>query len=344
MLNLSSGEARWNPFEALGIRQDCPSASELASGQDELGLSGLRDAYCRAVLGGTLRSLRQHDFDVLITNGAKEALWTIGATLAEPQRGVLMPRVGWPGYGRVAKGLGLRSWYYDVAHRSSYVAELARARPALLVVNSPHNPSGHELGAGARAELQRIASSVGCELVFDDTLRSFGRRAVERARLWPQKAGLASALRVDSVSKWLGMPGLRVGFVVGPRARLLELARYRDQISSGVSSLAQAWVAKVLAHPGLPAVLGARLKKLRSAACQTAAWLRSVNCQLDGEFPLYAWARPADPTALVDGVLSLADLKLEVADGALFGAPGWFRLCPHNSPSLRALLHGCSEA
>src|SRR6187431_314553 len=80
MLNLTSGEARWNPFAALGIPPESFSDSELDGGTDELGFSTLRDAYCRVALGATLEELREHGLDVLITNGAKEAFWVISAT------------------------------------------------------------------------------------------------------------------------------------------------------------------------------------------------------------------------------------------------------------------------
>ena len=338
MLNLTSGEARWNPFAALGIPPESFSDSELDGGTDELGFSTLRDAYCRVALGATLEELREHGLDVLITNGAKEAFWVISATLRSRQRGLLLPQVAWPGYGQVATGLGLRAVHYDFSRPVSGIARMTCGGPALLLVNSPHNPSGFELRADDRAELERAAASGNCELVFDETLRTFGTHAGVELGLGQKLRGLGGALRIDSVSKWLGTPGLRVGFVTGARTRLLELAQYRDRVSSGVCSLAQAAVAKVLHHPSLSATLAVRLRGLRSTAAQLAALLRAARCELAGDFPLYTWARPEDPRALSKGVLTLPGCQVEVADGARFGAPGWFRSCPHGSSSIIASL------
>jgi aspartate/methionine/tyrosine aminotransferase len=337
-LNLSSGEAGWNPFAELGIPPESFSDSELDGASDELGFSTLRDAYCRVALGATLDELREHGLDILITHGAKEAFWTISATLRNPQRGLLLPQVAWPGYGQVATGLGLPAVHYDFSRPASSVARMTRGGPALLLVNSPHNPSGFELQSDDRAQLERAAASSNCELVFDETLRTFGSHVSAERRLGQKLRRLAGALRIDSVSKWLGMPGLRVGFVTGARTRLLELAQYRDRVSSGVCSLAQAAVAKVLHHPSLQAALAVRLRGLRSTAAQLAALLRAARCELAGDFPLYAWARPEDPRALSNGVLTLPGCQIEVADGARFGAPGWFRSCPHGSSSIIASL------
>jgi aspartate/methionine/tyrosine aminotransferase len=215
---------------------------------------------------------------------------------------------------------------------------MTREGPALLLVNSPHNPSGFELQSDDRAELERAAASSDCELVFDETLRTFGSQAGAEPELGPKLHALAGPLRIDSVSKWLGMPGLRVGFVTGARTRLLELAQYRDRVSSGVCGLAQAAVTKVLRHPGLRAALAHRLCGLRSSAAQLTALLRATRCELAGDFPLYAWARPEDSRALSNGVLTLPGCQVEVADGARFGAPGWFRSCPHGSSSIIASL------
>jgi aspartate/methionine/tyrosine aminotransferase len=338
MMDLASGEALWDPFRALELMPNELSAGAYAGLHDEMGMASLRDVYCRTALGCSLAHLQSEGFDVLITNGAKEALWVAFAVLVRDHGSVLMPHVAWRGYRNILEWLGLRAIHYDPARPETSIARLPKSRTGVLLLNYPHNPTCAELSNHDADAIREESLKARCPLIFDDTLRVFSRRPRARTLSIDRLHGYRHAIRVDSASKWLGIPGVRVGFAIGARNTLRCLARYRDHLSSGVSVVSQTAVERVLGHPALASALEARLRHLRALTRRVTAFLKGEGCRIDGSLPLYVWARPGRRGTVRDGALRIGGLHARVGDGANLGAPGWFRLCPHNAPELGPFL------
>ena len=105
-----------------------------------------------------------------------------------------------------------------------------------------HNPTGVTLGADQRAALLALADRHGFLVVFDDPYRDLGVRGpVVEPDPHP------NAIHLRSVSKVLS-PGLRVGWMIGPRSVVTAVERAKQAADLHTSSLSQA-----IAHAALTA-------------------------------------------------------------------------------------------
>jgi aspartate/methionine/tyrosine aminotransferase len=196
--------------ELLGIPVVYPSAA---------GCEELRRAI--AELEGTSPE------DVQIVTGAQEGLLAIFFTAAEPGANVILPHPGFPPFTAVPKGFGLEVRHYFLRPENRFqidiaeVMRLADARTALLLVNSPHNPSGMVLSEADRQALHDFCAERGIQFICDQVFHPiyYGARA-------PTAATLPSATVVGDLSKALCLTGLRVGWIVDRNHDRLE--RYRD--------------------------------------------------------------------------------------------------------------------
>src|SRR5436853_6172614 len=83
--------------------------------------------------------------------GASEALLILFFRAAEPGANVVLPNPGFPANTALAKSLGLAIRYYSLRAENRFrvdldeVRKLVDADTRMLLVNSPHNPTGSVL-------------------------------------------------------------------------------------------------------------------------------------------------------------------------------------------------------
>jgi len=130
--------------------------------------------------GGT--SLRQAIGDmhnvpaeqVLVVAGGSEALLHLFFLAAEPGANVIVPFPGFPPYHALPQSLGLDVRTYRLTRENGYridldeVKRLADASTKLLLVNSPHNPTGATLSDEEMRSLHDFAAERGIQFVSDE--------------------------------------------------------------------------------------------------------------------------------------------------------------------------------
>src|SRR5262249_54483267 len=110
---------------------------------------------------------------VLITTGAQEALWAVFLVAAEPGANVLVPQPGFPPFLEIPRLLGLEVRPYQLRPDAGYRADsddirkLVDGRPRILLVNSPHNPTGAVLSDEELDTFHGIAADARIQLVVD---------------------------------------------------------------------------------------------------------------------------------------------------------------------------------
>jgi len=107
---------------------------------------------------------------------------------------------------------------------------LLRPTTRLVVVNSPHNPTGAMLEPDELRRVYELAESVGAWVLSDEAYRwlavpggsAFAPPMVEQGPL---------GISVGTVSKPFGLPGLRIGWIAAPHALVAECWGARDYVS-----------------------------------------------------------------------------------------------------------------
>ena len=100
-----------------------------------------------------------------------------------------------------------QNWSLDL----DQVAKKIRPNTRVISVNFPNNPTGKILGADEFTQLVQLCDERGIYVFSDEVYRGLER---DTSRTLPQAADLyPNALSLNVVSKSLGLPGLRIGWI-----------------------------------------------------------------------------------------------------------------------------------
>lgn len=125
-----------------------------------------------------------------------------------------------------------RGWAPDLEELSAVVSP----RTKLIAVCNPDNPTGYILTAAEMGAIVDIARRAGAWLLADEVYAGAERLTdVETPTFWGR---YDKVLAMNSMSKAYGLPGLRVGWVVGPADMVEQLWARHDYTSICVTMLA----------------------------------------------------------------------------------------------------------
>lgn len=275
------------------------------------GLPELREA-----IAGWYASQFGLDIDparILVTPGASGALHLVTGVLTEPGRNLLMADPGYPCNRNFVRLFGGQARTIPVGPESGYqldaglVGEHWDQDSFGVLISSPANPTGTRVEA---AELARIDSAVRTRdgtLIVDEIYQHL---------VYDTDPETALALGdhvfvVNSFSKYFGMTGWRLGWVVAPETAVREMEKLAQNIFLAPSTLAQR-AALACFEPATLEILDQRRSAFRERRDFLLPALRalgfSVPVQPQGAFYLYA-----DCSAFSDDAFTLCGRLLEEA-------------------------------
>ncbi len=194
--------------------------------------------------------------DVMVTSGCQQALDLLERVLARPGEAVAVEDPVYPGLRDVFLRGGARVVGIPVGRGGMDLAALARTmerEPVTAIAVTPNfkNPTGETMALEARRELLRLAQRARVAVIENDIYGALRYRGEDLPSLKQlDEAGLV--IQVRSFSK-LAMPGLRVGWVVAPRAVVRRLAEYKQTADLHSDHLSQAVLLRFAASGRLEA-------------------------------------------------------------------------------------------
>jgi 2-aminoadipate transaminase len=262
--------------------------------------------------------------DLIVTNGCQQALDLIQRVLVRPGELVLVEDPVYPGLKNVFLKAGARLEGVPMGPDGLDVEALdriaRRAKPRLLVTTPNfQNPTGATLAAGARRSVLGIVRAAGCVLVENDIygeLRYEGEPAAPIKHL--DETGDTILLR--SFSK-LTFPGLRVGWILGPKPLVARLAEAKQLADLHTDQLSQAALLRFVESGRLDAhrarVLPAGAERLKAVlqACERYLPAGTVFTRPQGGMNL--WVRLPEP-------LDASELLAHAHRRGVSYLPGWY--------------------
>lgn len=198
----------------------------------------------------------------------------------------------------------------------------------LIIVSSPHNPSGVSLDAGTLRGLAGIADRANAHLLVDEVYLDAVNLATGDAGLNPSATEMdGPVITTASLTKSFGLAGLRCGWAVAPPAIVARMHRVRDLVD--VIGSAPSEHLSALAFSQLPS-LKTRTRQLLAANLELARRFAAAHPQLAlAEAPRATVMFPrlagvADTTQFVETLA--ANHGVAVAAGRFFDAPGHVRI------------------
>jgi aspartate/methionine/tyrosine aminotransferase len=166
------------------------------------------------------------DIGVLATSGASEAIALVihdlfDARVVRDGHPIVVPSPGYGAFVGLASLLGLPTRSYNYRPHREWAPDLDELLElskhcAALIVNNPHNPSGHVIPDDILRTIARQLALRDAILIVDEVFRIPDE--TESA------IGLGShVVTIGSLSKIYGLPGLRLGWITANKKRLSRL-------------------------------------------------------------------------------------------------------------------------
>jgi len=165
-----------------------------------------------------------------------------------------------------ARNLGLKTkaWHLRPDHENRrWVADLEElealvsAKTRLIAICNPNNPTGARLDAALLDGICRIADKVGAWVLADEIYQGSDLDGGETPSIWGR---YERALVTNSLSKAYGLPGLRLGWIVGAPGMVDDCWARHDYTTIGPSALSDLIARRALA-PDLRTKLLARTRE-----------------------------------------------------------------------------------
>ena len=190
--------------------------------------------------------------DILITTGAIEANYLLFNALLAPGDEVVSVFPAYQQLYTVPEAIGCTVQTVTLREEDGYrydVDELRRLvtdRTRMIVINTPHNPTGAALSAAECRAVYEIADSVGAYMLADEAYRWI---TVDGVPLPPPMRDLGPrAISVGTLSKPFGIPGLRLGWMAATAEIAARCWSYRDYTSLSPSGLSDYLASLAFAH------------------------------------------------------------------------------------------------
>jgi DNA-binding transcriptional MocR family regulator len=198
--------------------------------------------------------------EILVTTGAQQALALLAKLLVGPGDKVVIEAPTYPGALEVFRDSAAVLRPVPVGDVEALVRTMRAESPAAVyLIPSHQNPTGTVLPALARRRIAGQALSLGIKVIEDEVMAELGFDG-EPAPL--PLAAYAPVLTVGSLSKVV-WGGLRVGWIRGSRALIMQLARIKAVHDLGSNILAQLAAAHLVSD--LDALRAKRVAELRES-------------------------------------------------------------------------------
>ncbi|MFP5318448.1 MAG: pyridoxal phosphate-dependent aminotransferase [Acidimicrobiia bacterium] len=277
---------------------------------------------------------------VLITNGAKQAVYNTFAALLDPGDEVLVPAPFWVTYPeaiRLAGGVPVPvPTDESTGFRASVEAlEAARTpRTKVLLFVSPSNPTGAVYPPAEVEAVGRWAAGNGLWVVTDEIYEHlvYGDATFSSMpALVPELAD--RSVVINGVAKTFAMTGWRVGWMIGPTDVIKAATNLQSHATSNVANVSQrAALAAVTGDMACVATMREAFDRRRRRMHELLSAMPGITC-LEPEGAFYAFPSfekvlggDLGETTLELAANVLEAAKVAVVPGEAFGAPGYCRL------------------
>lgn len=314
-------------FDLAGSNILACTIDDLPGARDAVALDGANDTGYRPLIEAIAARYGVDADRVTTGGGTAGANFFVLAALLEPGDEVLVERPGYDPLLGAARMLGATTARFDRRFEDGYALDPDRVRQALtprtrlIVITSPHNPTGVPVDAAALEEVGRIAERHGAVVMVDEVYKD-----VTGDTSPPAAARGDVFVTTSSLTKSYGLSSLRAGWVIASDRLTYRVRRARDVVDGSGSIVAERLAALAFQH----------LDRLRARAQTRLAANKALADAFLAAHPALEWVPSAgtivfprirgveDAAPFVDRVMT--ERQTALGPGRFFDAPAHFRL------------------
>lgn len=247
----------------------------------------------------------QHRDNVTVTHGAAGANALVYETLINPGDHIISFVPAYQQHYSIPESFGARVEMLQLREEDGYLPDIDRLRAMvtpqtrLIVFSNPNNPTGSLMNRATLQSIVAIAETVGAYVLSDEVYRGID---LEGDGFTTSIVDLyAKGISTGSMSKAYSLAGLRLGWIVGPRAFLRAVTVHRHYNTISVGMLDDLFAAMALEHRG--AILSRNRALLSSNLALLDHWISAE--------PGLSYVKPkSGTTALVKYDLPIPSIDL----------------------------------
>ena len=338
VVDLGAGEPDFGTPEHVKAAAHAALDGNFTKYTPSAGVLELRDAVCHRYRLDYGVEIKPEE--VIMTAGAKQALYNTAMALYEPGDEVITHGPFWPSIGDQIKLADATPVIVQTHMEDGFTIKAApiidaiTPRTKAIIVNSPCNPTGALITEREMAALADAAKARGIWVVVDFTYEKLIYEPVahnlikvlfDRMR---EKTVICSA-----ASKAYAMTGWRCGWAIGPKELIGQCNVIQGHSTSNINSITQKAAIAALTGPqdGVTLMLNEYRKRRDIVHAGLTADPRIVCVKPGGAFYLFPYiADLLSPNGIRTSAefaeALLKDVSVAVTPGEGFDAPGFFRL------------------
>ncbi len=261
--------------------------------------------------------------DVLVTTGAKQAIFEAICTLIDEGDEVLLLDPAWVSYSAIVKFAGGKPVMVPVSEQEGYVpvdlqSHMTR-NTKLLILNSPCNPTGAVYGKNVIKAAAEAAEDHGVFVLSDEVYEKiiYGAKHHSIGSLIPDRT-----ITINGFSKAYAMTGWRLGYATAPAPILQGMLKIQQHsVSNATSFVQRAGVEALRGDQGAVRAMVVEFKKRRDIMIDGLRKMGIECAPPRGAF--YAFAKVSQFGNSVEVTEKLLrDALVAVTPGSAFGPNG----------------------
>ena len=197
--------------------------------------------------------------NILVTVGAIEANYVTIRTLLSPEDEIVIMQPNYLQIWGVAINHNLNIRTFNLKEENGWAPDLDELKEAvtpktkLIAVCNPNNPTGYILSDDEMEAIVSAADSVGAWILADEVYRGAERITDDESKSF---YGLYNkVIATGSMSKAYGLPGLRLGWAVGPVSTIDDLWARHEYITISATMLSNKLAARALSPEVRPRLI-----------------------------------------------------------------------------------------
>lgn len=278
--------------------------------------------------------------NVVITSGAKHAIYNLCMALFEEGDEVLVPVPYWVTFPEAVKLADATVREVVTPEDKDFVLDVEDVEKALapqvrgLIANTPNNPTGAVIPPVTVEKLADLARERGLFLIFDETYEHFTYGEARHVSLasFVKAAGDFFAL-VGSVSKTYSMTGWRIGYCIGHRDLMEKINEFQSHATGNAASISQkAALAALESDPELVRAMKEEYARRREFVLSAVNEIPGFSCtEPEGAFYVFPnVTRCLEETGLSSSQelaqFLIREAGVATVPGSAFGMEGYLRI------------------
>jgi len=286
------------------------------------------------------------DFDpsqILVSSGAKHALYNALQAICNPGDEVIIPSPYWVSYPEMVKLVGATPVIVRTRASDQFKISPAQLRKAvtrkskLFIFCSPSNPTGVVYTREEIEGLARVIAQAGLYVISDEIYEKIIYDGMSHFSMGSLPSVRDLVVTVNGVSKAFSMTGWRIGFLGANRDLASAAEKVQGQITSNASSISQRAALAALTS-GLDGEVHAMVEEFarrRKFLCGAFDQMNVEYIKPHGAFYIFARVKPILGGKKAQGTIDTTDAlseyllnswRVALVPGGGFGAKDWVRI------------------